>query len=68
MHWAPVKRMPPALVDTESDTKQHQSSKEVDSGQPSDVDGCRQGAMGISQFRRQSKRSSNLSKFREYKE
>lgn len=66
MHWAPVKRMPPAL----NDTKQHLQSSKVDSAGPGVMDGScvQQGAVGISQFRKQSRRSSNLSKFREYKE
>ena len=70
MHWAPVKRMPPALNDTESAPKQHLQSSKVDSAGPSvmDVSCVQQGAVGISQFRKQSRRSSNLGKFREYKE
>lgn len=67
MHWAPVKKTPAALVDTESDPKQGlQLSKESDG--PSAAGGCVQGAGGISQFRKQSRQSSNLSKFREYRD
>ena len=69
MHWAPVNKMPPALSDTESNPKQSvQSSKVMEPGRPGTMDGSGQGVVGISEFRRLGKRSSNLSKFREYKE